>query len=203
MSLAWFLPLPGSYAGVDVVGVYNFACSLREVLAKHPFLPHGCGLFSGSYFPSFSEGLSLRVPTQQQTPRTSVRFPFLFGGTFIEGRVTGRSAHHQVVFPFLFGGTFIEGHRQMVHSIATEYFPSFSEGLSLRVTTDTSHTMRDEAFPFLFGGTFIEGLTGPVSLSFTFPFPFLFGGTFIEGDGDADAVAGVGVISLPFRRDFH
>ena len=60
MSLAWFLPLPGSYAGVDVVGVYNFACSLREVLAKHPFLPHGCGLFSGSYFPSFSEGLSLR-----------------------------------------------------------------------------------------------------------------------------------------------
>ena len=60
MSLAWFLPLPGSYAGVDVVGVYNFACSLREALAKHPFLPHGCGLFSGSYFPSFSEGLSLR-----------------------------------------------------------------------------------------------------------------------------------------------
>ena len=61
MSLAWFLPLPGSYAGIDVVGVYNFACSLREVLAKHPFLPHGCGLFSGSNFPSFSEGLSLRV----------------------------------------------------------------------------------------------------------------------------------------------
>ena len=60
MSLAWFLPLPGSYAGVDVVGVYNFACSLREVLAWYPFLPHGCGLFSGSYFPSFSEGLSLR-----------------------------------------------------------------------------------------------------------------------------------------------
>ena len=60
MSLAWFLPLPGSYVGVDAVGVYNFACSLRAVLAKHPFLPHGCGLFSGSYFPSFSEGLSLR-----------------------------------------------------------------------------------------------------------------------------------------------
>ena len=50
--------------GVDVVGVYNFACSLREVLAKHPFLPHGCGLFSGSYFPSFSEGLSLRQHTR-------------------------------------------------------------------------------------------------------------------------------------------
>ena len=66
MSLAWFLPLPGSYAGVDEVGVYNFACSLHEVLAKHPFLPHGCGLFSGSYFPSFSEGLSLRQELREK-----------------------------------------------------------------------------------------------------------------------------------------
>ena len=87
MSLAWFLPLPGSYAGVDVVGVYNFACSLREVLAKHPFLPHGCGLFSGSYFPSFSEGLSLRVKVTVDVEATVV-FPFLFGGTFIEGHGT-------------------------------------------------------------------------------------------------------------------
>lgn len=84
MSLAWFLPLPGSYAGVDVVGVYNFACSLREVLAKHPFLPHGCGLFSGSYFPSFSEGLSLRRKTHLPPLPQPLHFPFLFGGTFIE-----------------------------------------------------------------------------------------------------------------------
>lgn len=84
MSLAWFLPLPGSYAGVDVVGVYNFACSLREVLAKHPFLPHGCGLFSGSYFPSFSEGLSLRVRFAEHALTSQRRFPFLLGGTFIE-----------------------------------------------------------------------------------------------------------------------
>lgn len=80
MSLAWFLPLPGSYAGVDVVGVYNFACSLREVLAKHPFLPHGCGLFSGSYFPSFSEGLSLRLQLRVQTEQVSViSLPFRKG----------------------------------------------------------------------------------------------------------------------------
>ena len=85
MSLAWFLPLPGSYAGVDVVGVYNFACSLREVLAKHPFLPHGCGLFSGSYFPSFSEGLSLRASRTSTRSGIHPSFPFLFGGTFIEG----------------------------------------------------------------------------------------------------------------------
>ena len=110
MSLAWFLPLPGSYAGVDVVGVYNFACSLREVLAKHPFLPHGCGLFSGSYFPSFSEGLSLRGRLRVWTASVFPRFPFLFGGTFIEGRPRTRiiSRPHD--------------------------FPSFSEGLSLRGT---------------------------------------------------------------------
>ena len=72
--------------GVDVVGVYNFACSLREVLAKHPFLPHGCGLFSGSYFPSFSEGLSLRGALGGNGSPTAPAFPFLFGGTFIEGQ---------------------------------------------------------------------------------------------------------------------
>ena len=88
MSLAWFLPLSGSYAGVDVVGVYNFACSLREVLAKHPFLPHGCGLFSGSYFPSFSEGLSLRHDGAE-AGRVNQQFPFLFGGTFIEAPPNG------------------------------------------------------------------------------------------------------------------
>ena len=91
MSLAWFLPLPGSYAGVDVVGVYNFACSLREVLAKHPFLPHGCGLFSGSYFPSFSEGLSLRDKSQGRRSIFVPSFPFLFGGTFIEGGIKRRA----------------------------------------------------------------------------------------------------------------
>ena len=85
MSLAWFLPLSDGYGWVDVDGVYNFACSLREVLAKHPFLPHGCGLVSGSYFPSFSEGLSLRrviKPTSSRVSRAA--FPFLFGRAFIE-----------------------------------------------------------------------------------------------------------------------
>ena len=110
MSLAWFLPLPGSYAGVDVVGVYNFACSLREVLAKHPFLPHGCGLFSGSYFPSFSEGLSLRGRKKAKQWRLSRAFPFLFGGILIEGgRDKRQVGARRDRFPFLFGGTFIEG----------------------------------------------------------------------------------------------
>ena len=149
MSLAWFLPLPGSYAGVDVVGVYNFACSLREVLAKHPFLPHGCGLFSGSYFPSFSEGLSLRVRGVFCTDHPRPRFPFLFGGTFIEGIFQNSSAVTLQAFPFLFGGTFIEGFQRESQRSSPEHFPSFSEGLSLRaVYLVLSSLTRGISLPF-------------------------------------------------------
>ena len=35
-------------------------------------------------------------------------------------------------FPFLFGGTFIEGTTAMMLELLSDYFPSFSEGLSLR-----------------------------------------------------------------------
>ena len=69
-------------AGLGILFVW--AC--REVLARYPFLPHGCGLVSGGYFPSFSEGLSLRVRVlDREDYRELIEFPFLFGGTFIEG----------------------------------------------------------------------------------------------------------------------
>ena len=62
------------------------------------------------HFPSFSEGLSLRVELWRPVGRPLLGFPFLFGGTFIEGFL------HELLrfsigqrFPFLFGGTFIEG----------------------------------------------------------------------------------------------
>ena len=67
------------------------------------------------------------------TVRVRSGFPFLFGGTFIEGHP---GYHAQAArakgFPFLFGGTFIEG------------------------LCTPSKTLLPE-FPFLFGGTFIEG----------------------------------------------
>ena len=110
MSLAWFLPLPGSYAGVDVVGVYNFACSLREVLAWYPFLPHGCGLVSGGYFPSFWEGLSLRRGAKPPVGISEYKFPFLLGRAFIEALTGVR-----------------------VDALSHPDFPSFWEGLSLRL----------------------------------------------------------------------
>ncbi len=63
----------------------------------------------------------------------SRRFPFLFGGTFIEGTDPAAMKITMRKFPFLFGGTFIEGESER----------SLSSGSS--------------QFPFLFGGTFIEG----------------------------------------------
>ena len=63
---------------------------------------------------------------------TAIRFPFLFGGTFIEALSSGNTAPLSWLFPFLFGGTFIEAPCPPL------------------VTRDATR------FPFLFGGTFIE-----------------------------------------------
>ena len=108
------------------------------------------------YFPSFSEGLSLRVDVDRVTI-LHTKFPFLFGGTFIEGKVPRLIAEPAREFPFLFGGTFIEG----------------------KVPRLIAEPARE--FPFLFGGTFIEGKVPRLIAEPAREFPFLFGGTFIEG----------------------
>ena len=49
---------------------------------------------------------------EMDSPRvdaTPMRFPFLFGGTFIEGTTSDNTLDRAAKFPFLFGGTFIEG----------------------------------------------------------------------------------------------
>ena len=66
------------------------------------------------------------------------RFPFLFGGTFIEGGFNACDIPKDPEFPFLFGGTFIEG-----------ALSAAGAGVS-------------QVFPFLFGGTFIEGQSSRV-----------------------------------------
>ena len=93
------------------------------------------GSTQAPYFPSFSEGLSLRVPGTIMSRPIHGSFPFLFGGTFIEGHLLGAGWYLVGEFPFLFGGTFIEGSSGFVMVEDTEDFPSFSEGLSLRVAT--------------------------------------------------------------------
>ena len=59
-------------------------------------------------------------------------FPFLFGGTFIEGANPALGRRISPEFPFLFGGTFIEGLAILFFGESRFNFPSFSEGLSLR-----------------------------------------------------------------------
>ena len=82
-------------------------------------------------FPSFSEGLSLRLDMLRE--KTSAwRFPFLFGGTFIEAKLGGCHSWSLRIFPFLFGGTFIEAKGSITYAVIWA------------------------TFPFLFGGTFIE-----------------------------------------------
>ena len=128
------------------------------------------------------------------------RFPFLFGGTFIEGPTGGEATHPvrdfpsfseglslradllfgaagRLQFPFLFGGTFIEG--VVIHSVEFlfRYFPSFSEGLSLRAKF-AGVRRAVVNFP-----SFSEGLSLRVPR--------------VERQPTRCG------ISLPFRRDFH
>ena len=92
-------------------------------------------LLSGlSLFPFLFGGTFIEGPNLW-SDRILSPFPFLFGGTFIEGRGDAVACRHVQAFPFLFGGTFIEGLQMSPSSVtASGNFPSFSEGLSLRVT---------------------------------------------------------------------
>ena len=75
----------------------------------------------------------MRQRLQTRSCHQSCRFPFLFGGAFIEANFFNRvGINLRLGFPFLFGGAFIEAHVLGVHEAA-----------------------RPE-FPFLFGGAFIE-----------------------------------------------
>ena len=65
----------------------------------------------------------------------------------------------RVKFPFLFGGTFIEGMGAKCGISRKKYFPSFSEGLSLRVRFAEHALTSQRRFPFLLGRAFIEAKT--------------------------------------------
>ena len=65
-------------------------------------------VFLHGNFPSFSEGLSLRLFLLKNGGAMLFAFPFLFGGTFIEAFLSRKKRGMSREFPFLFGGTFIE-----------------------------------------------------------------------------------------------
>ena len=61
------------------------------------------------------------------------RFPFLFGGTFIEGATIRTCAPGVGNFPSFSEGLSLRDRPQFVPGSYPRDFPSFSEGLSLRV----------------------------------------------------------------------
>ena len=85
------------------------------------------------HFPSFSEGLSLRGrPARGRWIHPAPEFPFLFGGTFIEGVFNGTATYKFAHFPSCSEGLSLRAVSYRRFQQVTDYFPSFSEGLSLR-----------------------------------------------------------------------
>ena len=82
-------------------------------------------------FPSFSEGLSLRLTTLWLSAQQR-HFPFLFGRAFIEASPVTTSTDSVLIFPSFLGGAFIEARGIRTVSLMLPNFPSYLEGLSLR-----------------------------------------------------------------------
>ena len=61
-------------------------------------------------------------------------------------------------FPFLFGGTFIEGYQRQALTTLHSYFPSFSEGLSLREFPGRAFAAASAHFPSFSEGLSLRGL---------------------------------------------
>ena len=84
-------------------------------------------------FPSFSEGLSLRVRFAEHALTSQRRFPFLFGGAFIEASTEWAWRWKQKYFPSFWEGLSLRGACLQPPRGCVSDFPSFWEGLSLRL----------------------------------------------------------------------
>ena len=101
-------------------------------------------------FPSFSEGLSLRAYSHPPFRRLPAAFPFLFGGTFIEGcRPCGLCCVLRN-FPSFSEGLSLREYEPLTALLLLLHFPSFSEGLSLRERRNDRVFKRGASFPFPF-----------------------------------------------------
>ena len=67
------------------------------------------------------------------------KFPFLFGGTFIEAVITCTQRRSLRDFPSFSEGLSLRLLRLRAGTHRDPYFPSFSEGLSLRLRIDLNH----------------------------------------------------------------
>ena len=135
---------------------------------------------SQSYFPSFSEGLSLRGRLRSLLLLRLVHFPSFSEGLSLRVSKSGFYSDQFGNFPsFSEGLSLRAGRNDGGLPGRPAHFPSFSEGLSLRVVPVLPIRYQHRDFP-----SFSEGLSLRASL-----------GTMIR--------VPVTRISLPFRRDFH
>ena len=122
----------------------------------------------------------MRLLCPQPGFEDAVGFPFLLGGTFIEANQLVILADNQLKFPFLLGGTFIEAYPTAVSdALLPSDFPSFWEGLSLRLQEAYDALRKVKDFPSFWEGLSLRHCFGCVTERLK------------EG------------ISLPFGRDFH
>ena len=153
------------------------------------------------HFPSFSEGLSLRPCDFSDGKRFPGNFPSFSEGLSLRVRFAEHALTSQRRFPFLFGGAFIEASTEWAWRWKQKYFPSFWEGLSWRRRGVWVMSPCARAFPFLLGRAFIEAPKNhppqPNPL-----YPFLLGRAFIEGLGMV-AKKKMRAISLPSGKGFH
>ena len=95
---------------------------------------HAHGASGRADFPSFSEGLSLRLRYDWVAHSPAQSFPFLFGGTFIEAARQLEALEEECDnFPSFSEGLSLRHSDVVPVDFDTRHFPSFSEGLSLRL----------------------------------------------------------------------
>ena len=123
------------------------------------------------HFPSFWEGLSLRLPVACVTDRRP-NFPSFWEGLSLRLVLDACGAGRLGVFPFLLGRAFIEAQAPSPPSLApSQNFPSFWEGLSLRRGRYPCLHRPWEPFPFLLGRAFIEAKGKPLRQKERIDFP--------------------------------
>ena len=107
-------------------------------------------------FPSFWEGLSLRLMSRRSKPAARFPFPFLFGRAIIEAGSGPRSSARRADFPSLLGGGGGggAGPAPRASSAAVISLPSGKTRSRTSVPWTRSHQL--PSFPFLLGRAFIE-----------------------------------------------
>ena len=106
-------------------------------------------------------------------------------------------------FPFLFGGTFIEGQIIQLMNTNDGHFPCFSEGLSLRQDDPTFSRATLADFPSFSEGLSLRRVAAVCVAASTTHFPSFWEGLslrFLMGTLPPPDIA---EISLPFWKDFQ